>query len=225
MTVTTENEVYSVKRREEAGGLVTSPIFLYFLQVTGCFTSSISTSESATIMQHATVRVPCKCKSRKKIQNVGKVNDTVARNMSLEAGIRERRMGGKNATEDLCEAFSAKNQLLTVQKEVSELRLVIQMMEGKMDSLLDNINRMSTDRLPSPIISRDVASTVDFVAATVHDQKVLVHESTKTEQLISKLTSDMALNTAEIRALKKVIRKKLVAFNFVYVTFQSKTLH
>jgi hypothetical protein len=162
-------------------------------------------------MQDATVRVPicpCKCQSRKKKQNVGKVNDTVARNMSLEAGIRERRKGGKNATEGLCEAFSAKNQLLTVQKEVSELRLVIHIMEGKMDSLLDNINRMSTDRLPSPVINHDVESTVDFAAATVDDQKVLLHESTKTENLISKLTSDMALNTAEILALKKVIRKK-----------------
>jgi hypothetical protein len=217
--------VYAVERREEAC-FTTSPLFLYILQVTGCFTSY--TSESATNMQDATVRVPicpCKCQSRKKIQNVGKVNDTVARNMSSEAGIRERRKGGKNATEDLCEAFSARNQLLAVQKEVLELRLVIQMMEGKMDSLLDNINRMSTDRLPSPVVNHDVASTVDIAAATVDDHKVLVHESTKTEHLISKLTSDMALNTAEILALKKVIRKKLVAFNCVNVKFQSTALH
>lgn len=217
----------NAERRPLVTGYITSStLFLHFLQITGCFTSSIS--ESATNMQDAIVRVPirpCKCQSRKKIQNVGKVNDSVARNMSSEAGISERRKGGKNATEDLCEAFSAKNQLLTVQKEVLELRLVILMMEGKMDSLLDNINRMSTDRLPSPVINRDVASAVDFAAATVDDQKVLVHESTKTEHLISKLTSDMALNTAEILALKKVIRKKLVAFNFVNVKFQSTTLH
>ena len=182
-------------------------------------------------MQDATVRVPicpCKCQSRKKIRNAGKVNDivsTVARNMSLEAGIRERRKGGKNATEDLCEAFSAKNHLLSVQKEVSELRLVIQMMEGKMDSLLDNINRMSKDGLPSPVINRDVASTVDFSATAVDDERVLVHGSTKTDNLISKLTSDMALNTAEILALKKVIRKKLVAFIFMNVKFQFTSLH
>lgn len=155
----------------------------------------------------------CKCHCRKKKQDVSMVKDdlsTVVRNATSGAGKGGRRKGSINAVEYALETTFGKNQLLNALTEVSEMRLAIQMMERKMDSLLDKISRMSNNTLQSPIINYSNAPAEVVAADTIDDMKGSVHGSTSIEHSITKLTSDMALQTAEILALERAALKKLV---------------
>ena len=155
----------------------------------------------------------CKCHCRKKKQYVSMVKDdlsTVVRNATSVAGMGGRRKGRINAVEYAQQASFAKNQLLNALTEVSEMRSAIHMMERKMDSLLDKISRMSNHTLQSPTINYSNAPAEDAAADTVDDKKGFVHGSTRIEHSITKLTSDMALQTAEILALDRAALKKLV---------------
>ena len=180
----------------------------------------LSTSEPALNMAQkaqleAVAGVPkclCKCNCRKKKQYVSMVKDdlSMVRNATSAAEMGGPRKGSINAVEYAPETTFAKYQLLNALTEVSEMRSAIQMMERKMDSLLDKISRMSNNTLQSPTITYSNVPAEDIAADAVDDMKGFVHGSTRIEHSITKLTSDMALQTAEILALKRAALRKLV---------------
>ena len=155
----------------------------------------------------------CKCNCRKKKQYVSMVKDdlsTVVRNATSVAGMGRPRQCSLNAVECTPEISFEQNHLLNALTEVSEMRLALQMMERKMDSFLDKMSRMSDHALQSPTINDSNMPAVDIAADTVDDMKGFVHGSTRIEHSITKLTSDMALQTAEILALERAALMKLV---------------